>query len=151
MGGAEARLAVKTAVASCGAETRSPLPRGVAQFGQNLNVRSGTAAPQFGQGGAVGDTEASSLTPQYAQKGIVPSTSWSQELHFGALVPAAPPAGYTRVAGRPPAASGETTAIADADSGFPQSMQKRLPESLLRPQWAHVVTTGEASAKNGVG
>jgi hypothetical protein len=32
-------------------------------------------------------------------------------------------------------------AIADALSGFPQSMQKRESGSFIRPQWAHFVTT----------
>src|SRR3954454_25291279 len=35
--------------------------------------------------------------------------------------------------------------MADADSGLPQSMQKREPPSLRRPQWAQTVTGRMAS------
>jgi hypothetical protein len=57
-----------------------------------------------------------------------------------------------RVAGTPLAAAptGEFI-IAEALSGFPQSMQKREPGSFCRPQTAHVVTTRGASAGIGVG
>lgn len=69
---------------------------------------------------------------------------------MGAAPPAAGLSGaYTLVAGTPPA--GDGTAIAEADSGFPQSMQKRDPGSFRRPQMAQVNTTGGASAAFGVG
>jgi hypothetical protein len=49
------------------------------------------------------------------------------------------------VAGGPPAAAGDGNAIAEADSGLPQSMQKREPGSLFRPQCAQVITSFFAS------
>jgi hypothetical protein len=38
-------------------------------------------------------------------------------------------------------------AIAEADSGLPQSMQNREPSSLRRPQWAHISMEPGASAR----
>jgi hypothetical protein len=49
------------------------------------------------------------------------------------------------------ALTGVFMAIAEALSGFPQSIQKREPGSFCRPQCAHVVTTRGASAGIGVG
>ncbi len=94
---------------------------------------------------------ASTVWPHFEQvgAGAVPGA---------AFAPVAPVA-YTRVAGGPPAA-GTGIAMAEADSGLPQSMQKREPGSLLRPQCAHVITVvaasggenwREASANIGVG
>jgi hypothetical protein len=98
------------------------------------------------------------LAPQKAQNGIVASTAWPQEeqVRLGAApepdVP--PPAGpYTLVAGAPLGPASEGIAMADMDSGLPQSMQKREPGSLLRPQCAQVITfrvasEGEEPARN---
>ena len=104
--------------------------------------------PQRGHGGtlAVATALPPSLAPQKAQKERDPSTIFPQAPH---LVSPAPSAAYTLVAGIGlPAADARklAAAMAEAESGFPQSMQNREPSSLRRPQWVHITMEPGASA-----
>jgi hypothetical protein len=116
---------------------------GLPQLG-HLRPPAGAAAA-----GAAAAGGGSSFAPQYAQNGIFASTVWPHEEQVGAAAaPAAlPPAGtgaYTRVAGGalPVGDPIGPTAMAETDSGLPQSMQNLDPGSFCRPQWAHFITFG---------
>jgi hypothetical protein len=82
--------------------------------------------------------------PQNAQKASELSTAWPHPGQVASPAPAGSAAWFTRVAGTEPPRPGAWMAMADADSGLPQSMQNREPSSLRRPQWAHVVTSVES-------
>jgi hypothetical protein len=88
------------------------------------------------------------LVPQNAQNASDPSTFLPQDGHCASP---APSGAYTLVAGTGAAPAADArwpaAAIAEADSGLPQSMQNREPSSLRRPQWAHISMEPEASAR----
>jgi hypothetical protein len=102
----------------------------VAQIGQNLYSALATAAPQLGQavpaGAAAAGASGASFAPHEAQNAVAASTGWWHDEHTG---PGAAPGwlplagAYTRVAGVPAVADGEGMAMAEAERGFPQSMQ----------------------------
>jgi hypothetical protein len=154
-------LAEKVAVPSCvGGMAGGAAPdarSGAAQLGQKRKLASETGVPHVGQGfpdgtagGAGGGAGAAIFAPQNAQNGCVLSACLPQWGHFTSALPsggwAADCDPCTRVAGTPPAdALGRPTA--EADIGFPQSMQNRDPSSLVRPQWAQVITVRKAPAE----
>lgn len=142
----EARAAEKTAVLP----SWVPAASGAAQLGQNLNEGSVIGMPQLLHGGAAAaGFDALNDAPQKAQKGSEESAGLPQLGQRVSAFPAGSLAVWTLVAGMPDGPLPDCTAemaIADAESGLPQSMQNREPSSFCRPQWAQVATLLNASA-----